>query len=216
MRLVDGAPSLDALVNGTPQPICVGVNAPCYLQVNGQTVSQLFYYGTMTPFVSVPAGTLSLVARDEVGYAVGPLKTTTLTAGKRYTLVVVGAYPSYSVLAFEEPKSASVQLSFYEASPSVPSADFGRFAASSRSNFTKLGSAHFGTVATVALGKSVSNFGGYVGSSAAPLGALTLQQINSFDRRNVLPYHQAARLSLFLFDPKPGSASGPVFGSLDR
>jgi hypothetical protein len=171
----------------------------------------------MTSFVSVPTGTLSLVARDEAGFAVGPLKTTMLTAGKRYTLVVVGAYPSYSVLAFEEPKNANgVQLSFYQASPSVPSADFGRFAASSRSNFTKLGSAHFGSVATVALGKSASNLGGYVGSSAAPLGALTLKQINSFDRRDVLPFHQAARLSLFLFDPKPGSASGPVFGSLDR
>jgi hypothetical protein len=215
VRFVDGAPSLEALVNGTPQSICVGVSAPCYLQVNGQTVSQLFYYGTMTPFVSVPAGTLSLVARDVVGYAVGPIKTTTLSAGKRYTLVAVGAYPAYSVVAFEEPKSASgAQVSLYEASPSVPSADFGRFAASSRSNFTKLGSAHFGTVATVALGNRASNLGGYVGSSTAPLGALTLKQINSFDRHDVLPFHQAARLSLFLFDPV--GSSSPVFGSLDR
>jgi hypothetical protein len=68
----------------------------------------------------------------------------------------------------------------------------------------------------VALGKSVSNFGGYVGPAGAPLGALTPAQIDSFDSRNVLPFHQAARLSLFLFDPKAGSRSGPVFGSLDR
>jgi len=210
VRLVDGAPSLEALVNGVPTDI-----GAAYLQVDGQTVTSSFAYGTLTSFVALNPGVHSLKALDTLGYFVGPLKTTTLTAGKRYTLVVVGAYPSYSVLAFEEPKSASVQLSLYEASPSVPSADFGRFAASSRSNFTKLGSAHFGSVATVTLGNRASDLGGYAGSIAAPLGALTLKQINSFDRRSVLPFHRAARLSLFLFDPKPGSSS-PVFGSLDR
>jgi hypothetical protein len=211
VRLADGAPSLEALVNGVPTDI-----GAAYLQVDGQTVTSSFAYGALSSFVHLNPGVHSLKVLDALGYFVGPLRTTALKAGNRYTLVVVGAYPSYSVLAFEEPKSASVQLSFYEASPSVPSAEFGRFAASSRSNFTKLGSAHFGSVTTVALGKSASNLGGYVGSIAAPLGALTLKQIDSFDRRNVLPYHQADRLSLFLFDPKPGSASGPVIGSLDR
>jgi hypothetical protein len=210
VRLVDGAPSLEALVNGVPTDI-----GAAYLQVDGQTVTSSFAYGTLSSFIHLNPGVHSLKALDALGYSVGPLKTTTLTAGNRYTLVVIGAYPSYSVLAFEEPKSASgVQLSFYEASPSVSSADFGRFAASSRSNFTKLGSAHFGTVATVALGARVSDLGGYVGSSAAPLGALALKQIDSFDRRNVLPFHQAARLSLFLFDLK--ASSSPVVGSLDR
>jgi hypothetical protein len=212
VRLADGAPSLEALVNGVPTDI-----GAAYLQVDGQTVTSSFAYGSMSSFVRLTPGVHSLKALDTLGYFVGPLKTTALTAGNRYTLVVVGAYPAYSVLAFEEPKSASgTQLSFYEASPSAPSADFGRFQASSRSNFTKLGSAHFGDVATVALGKSVSNVGGYAGSVSAPLGALSLKQINAFDRRNVLPFHQAARLSLFLFDPKPGSTNGPVFGSLDR
>ncbi len=217
VRFADGAPSLEALIGSTPQSICAGVSSPCYLQVNGKTVASLFTYGTLTTFVTLPAGTLSLKALDTTGYFVGPLKSTALTAGNSYTLVVVGAYPNYSVLAFAEPKTSSgAQMSFYEASPSVRSADFGSFRAATHSNFKKLGSAQLGNVATVALGNTVSNVGGYVGNASAPLGALTPHQIDPFDKRNLLPYHRAARLSLFLFDPKSGSTHGPVFGVLDR
>lgn len=217
VRFADGAPSLEALIAGTPQSICPGVSSPCYLQVNGKTVSSLFTYGTLTAFVTLPAGTLSLKALDSLGFFVGPLKTTALTGGNRYTLVVAGAYPNYSVVAFAEPKpSSGAQMSLYEASPTVPSADFGSFRASTHASFKKLGNATFGNVATVSLGNAVSNLGGYVGNASARLGMLTLRQINPFDKRNVLPYHRAARLSLFLFDPKSGSTSGPVFGSLDR
>jgi hypothetical protein len=139
-----------------------------------------------------------------------------LTGGNRYALAVVGAYPNYRVLAFTEPKVATgVEMSFYEASPTVPSADFGSFAASSRSNLKQLGKAQLGNVTTVGLGSSVSNLGGYVGTASSPIGELAVRQIDSFDSRNALPFHRAARLSLFLFDPKSGSG-GPVFGSLDR
>jgi hypothetical protein len=211
VRFAEGAPSLEALVNGVPTDI-----GAAYLQVDGHTVASSFLYGTLTSFVTLPAGAHSLKALDTLGYFVGPLKTASLAGGGRYTLVVVGSYPNYSVLAFAEPKSSGAQFSFYEASPSVPFADFGSFQASNHSNFKKLGSAHLGSVATVSLGKSVSNFGGYVGPAGAPLGALTPSQIDSFDSHNALPFHAAARLSLFLFDPKTGSTSGPVFGSLDR
>jgi hypothetical protein len=212
VRFADGAPSLKTLINGYPTDI-----GAAYLQANGKTVASSFVYGTLTTFVMLPAGTLSLKALDTTGYFVGPLKSTALTAGNSYTLAVVGAYPNYSVLAFAEPKTSSgARMSFYEASPTVPSADFGSFSASTHTNFKKLGSAQLGNVATVPLGNAVSNFGGYAGNASAPLGALTPRQINPFDKRNVLPYHRAARLSLFLFDPKAGSTSGPVFGSLDR
>jgi hypothetical protein len=171
----------------------------------------------MTSFVSVTAGTLSLVARVEAGYAVGPMKTTALTAGKDYTLVVIGSYPKYQVLAFEEPaNSGSAALSLYNASPSSPQASFGTFRASSHSNFTQRGSSRFAEVTTVSLGKSVSDVGGYAGSAHSPIGTVTPSQINSFDRHNALPYHNIARLSLFLFDPQCSSCAGPVFGSLDR
>ena len=124
-RFVDGAPSLETIINGVPQDIGLA-----YLQLNGSTVASSFAYGTFTPFMPVPAGTHSLTARDEVGYAVGPLKTSSLTGGNFYTLVVVGSFPNYRVLTFQEPKSSSgAQLSFYEASPAVPSADFGSFRA---------------------------------------------------------------------------------------
>lgn len=212
VRFADGAPSLETLINGVPADI-----GAAYLQVNGKTVASSFEYGTLTPFVTLPAATLTLKALDTLGYFVGPLQTPALTAGNRYTLVVVGAYPNYSALAFAEPKASSgAQMSLYEASPTAPSADFGSFSASTHGNFKKLGSAQLGNVATVPLGNSVSNLGGYVGNASAPLGTLTLQQIDPFDTRNALPYHRAARLSLFLFDPKSGSANGPVFGSLDR
>jgi hypothetical protein len=216
-RFVDGTPSLEAIIGSTPQPICAGVSAPCYLQVDGQTVTQLFTYGSISNFMSLSAGVHSMRALDTSGYFVGPLKTPSLVAGHSYTLVVVGSYPDYEVLTFEEPKNASeAQLSLYESSPSVPDADFGRFTASSHAGFTKLGSAHLGDIATVSVGKSVSDFGGYVGHGNTPLGngALTPSQVNAFDAKNALPFHKASRLSLFLFDPKTG-ANGPVFGSLD-
>ncbi|MBV8498215.1 MAG: DUF4397 domain-containing protein [Candidatus Eremiobacteraeota bacterium] len=212
VRFADGAPSLETLVNGVPTDI-----GAAYLQANGKTVTSSFNYGTLTTFMTVAAGTLSLRALDTLGYFVGPLQTPPLTAGNRYTLVVVGAYPNYSVLAFSEPKTASgAALSFYDASPTVPSAGFGSFSASTHSNFKQLGNGRLGSVATVPVGAKVSNFGGYVGNASAPIGTLTPRQINSFDLRNILPFHRAARLSLFLFDPKPGTPIGPVIGSLDR
>lgn len=213
VRFAEGAPVLETIINGVPAPI-----GQAYLQVNGKSVASTFNYGAITSFVTLNAGTLSLVARDELGYAVGPLKTTALAAGKRYTLVVVGTYPSYSVLAFEEPANDSnAQLALYEASPSVPQTGFGSFRASSGSGFKQLGRAKFGTLATVSLGKRVTDFGGYAGSVSKPLGALKLSQINSFDTKNVLPFHSATRLSLFLFDFKSGSPpNGPLFGVLDQ
>lgn len=217
VRFVDGAPYLETSIGGVPQPICSGAAAPCYLQVDGQSVSQSVYYGSATSFVGVAAGTRSLVARDEAGYAVGPLKTPSLSPNERYTLIVVGTYPNYSVLAFQEPASSGdARLSLYEASPAVPQSDFGVFRASQRSGFRRLGSASFGSVQTVTLGKSASNIGCYAGAASKPLGALTLAQINAFDARNELPFHNASRCSLFLFDPKGGSGAGPVFGSLDK
>lgn len=219
VRFADGAPSLETLIGGVPQPLCPNASTPCYLQVNKQTVTQGFYYGSMTSFLSVAAGSLSLVARVEAGYAVGPLTTSALSAGKSYTLVVVGSYPKYQVLAFEEPPSTgSARLSLYNASPSRAQANFGTFRASSHSNFTQRGSARLGEVSTVSLGKSVSDVGGYAGNAGSPIGTVTPAQIDSFDRHNALPYHNIARLSLFLFDIKcpSGSCPGPLFGSLDR
>jgi hypothetical protein len=220
VRFADGAPELEALINGYPQSI-----GSAYLQVDGQTVSSEFNYGTLTNFLSLTPGAHSLTALDILGYRVGPIKSASLSAGKDYTLILVGAYPKYSVLVFEEPASSKgdVQLSLYEASPSVPSADFGSFAASSHKGFKQLGSAKLGNVVTVSLGAGVSNFGGYTGkgkkpftcgSPPVPCGDLTLRSVDTFDKHNVLPFHNASRFSLFLFDA--ASTGGPVFGSLDR
>lgn len=221
VRFVDGAPSLESLVAGSPQSL----GPYTYLQVDSKTVVSQFAYSTMSSFVTMPAGTHSLVARNAAGYAVGPLKTTALSGGGRYTVVVVGAYPHYAVLTFEEPSGSSdAQLALYEASPTVRSADFGSFTASSRSDYKKLGSAAFGHVAIVPLGVHVTNIGGYAGKGTKPLmcgsaicGDVTPADTDAFDKHNELPFHNAGRLSLFLFDPGTGSDSaGPVFGSLDR
>jgi hypothetical protein len=211
-RYLDGAPELEALIGGVPQPIGVA-----YLQVDSQTVASSFSYGTMSSFLPVAAGAHSLFARSTLGYFVGPLNTASLSPGKRYTLVVVGSYPHYRVLSFEEPAvSKTAAISLYEASPSVPKATFGTFKASTKSNFKQLGSARFGNLSTISLGKSVSDIGGYVGPSSKLLGALSPSKINFFDSKNVLPFQNATRLSLFLFDPKSGSTVGPVVGSLDQ
>jgi hypothetical protein len=215
VRFVDGAPLLETSVGGVPQSICASASEPCYLKVNGETVSHLFAYGSISPFVNVNAGVRSLVAADEAGYTVGPLPTASLQSGKVYTLIVVGSYPHYRVLTFAEPSSNGAQLSLYEASPTVPHAAFGTFRASSHSQFSQRGSAQLGSVVTVGLGKSVTDVGGYVGSAGNPIGTVTPAQLDSFDRHNALPFKNVSRLSLFLFDPKSGSP-GPVFGNLDR
>ena len=215
VRFIDGAPLLETLIGGVLQ----GLGSDVYLQVDSQTVASSFTYGSMTTFLPTPAGVHSLTARNTEGYAVGPLKTTALAAGKRYTLVLVGSYPNYKVLTFEEPAASDeAGISLYEASPSVPDAAFGSYTVSTNSDFKQLGTAHFGDVVTVSLGKSVTDTGGYVGAASKPLGAIAPSQVNTFDTDNALPFHKAARLSLFLFDPASGSGSttGPVFGSLDQ
>jgi len=217
IRFVDGAPLLETPIGSTPQSICAGASAPCYLQVNGQSVTQSFYYGSISPFVGVPSGTLALVARDEAGYAVGPLKTPPLAGGSTYTIAVIGSYPKYQVVAFAEPgPSSDARLSLYEASPSVPQAAFGSFRASSESDFKQRGAAKLGNVETVSLGKNVTDLGGYVGTAANRLGQITVRQIDSFDKHSALPFHVVSRLSLFLFDSKASSSHGPVFGALDQ
>ncbi len=215
MRFIDGTPLLEALNNGVPQPL--GTNA--YLQANSQTVASQFVYGSMTPFVRINAGTLALTARDTLGFSVGPLKSAALSGGKKYTLIVVGSYPTYRVLTFEEPGAGNgAQLSLYEASPSTAQAGFGSFTASNSSHFKQLGSAKFGTLATVTLGASASNLGGFVGTPGHVAGVETPRGINPFDKHNALPFHAVERLSLFLFDgqTRSGSGAGPVFGSLDK
>jgi hypothetical protein len=106
-------------------------------------------------------------------------------------------------------------LSLYAASPTIPKAAFGRFDASNNSKFKQLGTAAFGTVATVSLGKSVTQLGGYVGTASSPIGKITPSQVDPFNKRNALPFHAVHRLSLFLFT-NPASTSGTVFGSLDK
>jgi hypothetical protein len=216
VRFAEGAPALEALVNGVPQDI----GSSAYLTVNGATVATSFPYGAVTPFLALPAGTLSLTALDSVGYSVGPIKTTTtLTAGESYTVVLLGAYPAYHAVTFEEPTSTgNATLAVYDASPSLPSVDFGRFIASTGSSFKKIGTARFGSVVAESLGKNVSDFGGYVGKGTKPIvnGTVTLASVDGFDTGNILPFNNATRLSLFVFDPKPGSSLGPVFGSLDQ
>ncbi len=202
---------LEALINGVPTQL-----ESVYLRVNGQTLASSFDYGTITQYYDVSPGTASLSALDTSGYRVGPLRSPGLSAGKRYTLILLGSYPNYSVLAYEEPPaSAGAQLSLYEASPTAPKAEFGTFAASAHSHFTQLGTASLGSVTTVALGKHVTNVGGYVAAAGGRLGTVTPSQLNSFDRHNELPFHAIARLSLFLFDPISQGAN-PVFGSLDQ
>lgn len=218
-RFVEGAPELETIIDGVPQEL-----SGAYLQVNGQTVASQFSYGTLTSFVLVTPGKQSLLALNSQGYRVGPFQSSALSGGKSYTLILVGNYPHYHVLTFAEPQNAknTAQLSLYEASPSVPKADFGGFTASSHKNYKQLGSATLGVVATVSLGAHVTNFGAYAGKGTKPFicgtvvcGDVTPAQISSFDKHNQLPFNKITRLSLFLLDV-PNASTSPVIGSLDR
>ncbi len=215
VRFIQGSPSLEAIIGG--QPTDLGPST--YLSVNGTTVASSFLYAYLTPFSNYHAGSLSLEALDSSGYKVGPVKTTALTAGKSYTVALVGAYPNYKALTFEEPAPQShVTVSAYGASPSVAGADFGSFMTSGKRQYRKLGSVALGEIATANVGTHVTNFGGYVGHGTTPVehGAITVQSVNSFDTAGALPFHNATRLSLFFLDPKGGQPLGPVLGSLDQ
>ena len=214
LRFLEAAPVLEALVNGVP----TGLGSSEYLSVDGVTTSSTFPYAYLTTYSSFHAGTQSIEVLDELGYKVGPIRTDGLTAGKQYTIAVVGSYPHYKAIAFEDPAATtSAQITLYEVSPSFANVDFGRFRASTHSSFQKLGSAAYGTVVSASLATKVSNLGGYVGKDVRPFanGALTLAQVNSFDQRNVLPFNASGRLALFVFDPPSPFDPPTVLGSLD-
>lgn len=213
VRFVDGSPLLEADVSGTP----LGLGA-AFLTVDGTTLASSFAYGTITQYAPFSSGSHSIVVSDSLGYSVGPFKTPPLAGDKSYSIALIGSYPRYSLLTFEDtPAGTGATLRVYEASPQMASVDFGRFRAATNSNYTKLGSVRLGALANVALGSTVSDFGAYVGTGTTPVsgGSVTLQSVDSFDGRNVLPFHNASRLSLFVLDSSPGANAGPVFGVLD-
>ena len=144
---------------------------------------------------------------------------TALAAGKRYTLIVVGTYPNYSVLTFEEPASGRERPTL--ALRSV--ADRAQRRVRQLPRFEPFG---LQSTRERETRKRRDGFAGRErfelrrlrrsGSKPFTGGDLTLAGVNAFDKRNALPFHNASRFSLFLFDAKSGSASGPVFGSLDQ
>jgi hypothetical protein len=214
VRFVEGAPVLETNFGGVP----IGLGTP-FLTVDGTTIASAFGYGQLTQFQPYAAGKIVLDVRDSLGYTVGPFTTPALSAGQSYSVVLVGTYPKYSLLTFADPKNSSgATLAVYEASPGMPSADFGSFHASTHSVYRKLGSVHLGSVADVSLGSRVRNFGAYVGKGTSPItgGSLTLRSVDSFDAANALPFHSASRISLFVLDPLAGSTFGPVFGIFDE
>jgi hypothetical protein len=214
VRFVEGAPLLETKVGGAP----VGLGT-AFLSVNDTTVASYFPYGWITQFSSYKAGVLQVRVIDSLGYAVGPFKTNALAGGKSYSVVLVGTYPKYSLLTFEEPPAASgkASLAVYAASPSTPHIDFGTFKVSTGTHYVRLGSAQYGNLVLRSLGSHVSNTGAYVGTGKTPMtgGTIPLQSVDSFDRHNVLPFHNAGRLSLFVLDPLAGASNGPVFGIFD-
>ncbi|MBV8149189.1 MAG: DUF4397 domain-containing protein, partial [Candidatus Eremiobacteraeota bacterium] len=213
VRFVEGSPLLEADVSGTP----IGLGAS-YLTVDGTTIASSFGYGTITQYIPYAPGAHSIEVFDSVGYFVGPFKTPALASGKSYSIALVGRFPKYSLLTFEESSGGNgAALRVYEASPKRPSVDFGSFKASTASNYRKLAGVPLGRLAEVSLGSKVSDFGAYVGRGTKPItgGSITLQSVDSFDARNTLPFHNATRLSLFVLDASPGAQIGPVFGILD-
>lgn len=216
VRFVEGAPVLETSIGGVPEQL--GTNT--ILQVDETTVASYFPYGWITSYSGYRSGVLSVRVLNSLGYAMGPFKSASLTAGKSYSIVLAGTFPKYKLLTFADdaPSAGTASLAIYEASPAVPSVDFGTFKVSQNSGYRQLGSARLGSLALRSLGKRVANTGAYVGTGTTPMtgGKITLESVNSFNVRNVLPFHNVSRLSLFVLDPLAGSLLGPVFGALDQ
>jgi len=214
VRFVEGAPQLQTNVGGVP----LGLGTS-YLSVDGTTIASSFGYGTITQYLPYQPGKHELTVRDSLGYEVGPFTVPEITAAQSYSVVLIGTYPKYTLLAFADPKTTSgASLAVYEASPSLRSLDFGTYRASTQSLFHKLGSVRLGSVGFASLGSKVTNFGAYAGKGTTPMtgGTVTLRSIDSFDTSNSLPFHAVSRASLFVLDPQAGSTFGPIFGIFDR
>jgi hypothetical protein len=214
VRFIEGAPLLETRVGGAP----VGLGTS-FLQVNKTTVASYFPYGWISAYSGYPAGVLSVRVLDSLGYSIGPFKTASLASGKSYSIALVGTYPHYKLLTFADaaPSTGGASLAVYEASPAAPKVDFGTFNVKGNTGYWELGSARVGALEVRSLGKRVSGTGAYVGTGTTPMtgGTIALQSVDSFDRRNLLPFHNVSRLSLFVLDPLSGSLLGPVFGVLD-
>jgi hypothetical protein len=214
VRFVEGSPLLETQVAGAP----VGLGTS-FLQVNKTTIASYFPYGWITSYTGYPPGVLSVRVLDSLGYSIGPFKTASLAAGKSYSIALVGKYPKYKLLTFPDAPSSKggASLVVYEASPTVPKVDFGTFKVSKNTGYRQLGSVRLGSLQMRSLGKHVANTGAYVGTGTTPMtgGAVSLQSVDSFNRHNVLPFHNVSRLSLFVLDPLSGSLIGPVFGAYD-
>ncbi|HTX60334.1 MAG TPA: hypothetical protein VMH02_11770 [Verrucomicrobiae bacterium] len=215
-RFVNGAPVLETGSGGT----VVSLGA-AYLQFDAATIASQFPYGSVTQYVSV-LGTHpnSIELYDATGYSVGPIAVPPLSGGKSYSLVLVGSYPNYRILAFEDPlPTGGASIVVRNAASQYRDADFGTFDAASASGYVKRGSVAYGSEKSVSLGTSVTNLGAYAGTGTTPFpnqSSLTLASVDSFDGSSSLPFNASGRLSLFIIDQSSDGSAGPLLGVLDR
>jgi hypothetical protein len=207
------------VVHGSPDA------GPVTVSVDGSTVLSNFLYGTVTPYISLPAGTYTLAVTTAGGAQVS--LTATLSGGTDYSVVATGELsPAAS------PGTPNIALTAYVDSPFVkgtPSVNFHHAApvtgASAQVPFgigllespknDQLGSATFGNetgplaVPSSATGKPLELY-------AVSVDDFTLipNQIAPADFKNVLPSKSGANISVYAIDG-PAAASVPSISGTD-
>jgi hypothetical protein len=207
------------VVHGSPDA------GPVSVAVNGKTVLTNFLYGTITPYIALPAGAYTLTVTTAGGAQL--TANVTLSAGTDYSVVATGelspaaapgkpniALTAYVDVPFAKDKPAA---NFHHAAPVTGTSlkvPFGYALLADPKN-KKLGEATFGNE-TGPLALPSSALGTPLELFAVSDAAVTLipNQIDPSDFINELPAKAGANISAYAVDG-PAAASDPTVSGTD-
>lgn len=207
------------VVHGSPDA------GPVTVSVNGGAVLKNFLYGTVTPYISLAAGSYTLAVTTAGGATVSA--NVTLTGGTLYSVVATGelapaanpSKPNVALTAYVDKPFAKKgsAINFHHGAPVVNSSV--PFGIALLSNETKhnaqLGSASFGAE-TGPLAIPMADVKMPLEAYAASYKDFTLipNQLDPNDFENLLPGPAGNNLSVFAVDG-PAAASDPTVAGTD-
>jgi hypothetical protein len=205
------------VVHGSPDA------GPVTVAVNGSNVLTNFLYGTVTGYISLPAGTYSVTVTTAGGAALNA--SFTLAAGTYYSVVATGELspaanpgtPNIALTAYvDKPFSSGSAINFHHAAPVTGNSGvpFGYALLSDFSN-KKLGEETFGKESgPVALPSSTKGTPLEIFAVSDKDFTLVPNQISPADFDDELPSKAGADLSVFAVDG-PGAAADPTVSGTD-
>jgi hypothetical protein len=209
--------ALVRVVHGSPDA------GPVSVKVNGTTVLSNFLYGTITPYIKLPAGTYKISVVTASGAALNV--TATVKGNVQYSLVATGELapaansktPNIAVTAYVDTPFAAGKpaINFHHAAP-VANIDvpFG-IAPLADPVGDKLGASTFGKE-TGPLPLPMKALSVPLEAYAVSVKSYTLvpNQVDPADFKNVLPASAGANLSVFAVDG-PAAAAKPTVSGTD-